>query len=149
MKMYDKLKQDIITSMKEKDTLKLQTLRGIKGSVDLEHINKKIEITDDLVIDLISRGIKTRKESIIEFEKGNRVDLIEKTNQEIDILKAYLPEQLSSDELNKILDLVFSKVNPTSSKDMGLIMKELTPLVKGKCDMKEVSVIIKDRLSNL
>ena len=149
IKMYDKLKQDIITSMKEKDTLKLQTLRGIKGSVDLEHINKKIEITDDLVIDLISRGIKTRKESIVEFEKGNRVDLIEKTNQEIDILKNYLPEQLSSDELNQILDSVFSKVNPTSSKDMGLIMKELTPLVKGKCDMKEVSVIIKDRLSNL
>ena len=147
--MYDKLKQDIITSMKEKDTLKLQTLRGIKGSVDLEHINKKVEITDDLVIDLISRGIKTRKESIIEFEKGNREDLIDKTNKEIDILKTYLPEQLSSDELNKILDEVFSKVSPTSSKDMGLIMKELTPLVKGKCDMKEVSAIIKDRLSNL
>ena len=147
--MYDKLKQDIITSMKEKDTLKLQTLRGIKGSVDLEHINKKVEITDDLVIDLISRGIKTRKESIIEFEKGNREDLIDKTNKEIDILKTYLAEQLSSDELTKILDEVFSKVSPTSSKDMGLIMKELTPLVKGKCDMKEVSVIIKDRLSNL
>lgn len=147
--MYDKLKQDIVSSMKEKDTLKLQTLRGIKGSVDLEHINKKIEITDEVVIDIISRGIKTRKESIVEFEKGNRCDLIDKTNKEIDILKTYLPEQLSSDELNKILDEVFSKVSPTSSKDMGLIMKELTPLVKGKCDMKEVSAIIKDRLSNL
>lgn len=147
--MYDKLKQDIIVSMKEKDTLKLQTLRGIKGTVDLEHINKKVEITDELVIDVISKGIKTRKESIIEFEKGNRKDLIDKTNLEIDILKVYLPEQLSSEELNKILDDVFNKVNPTSSKDMGLIMKEVTPLVKGKCDMKEVSVIIKDKLSSL
>ena len=147
--MYDKLKQDIIVSMKEKDTLKLQTLRGIKGTVDLEHINKKVEITDELVIDVISKGIKTRKESIVEFEKGNRQDLIDKTNLEIDILKVYLPEQLSSDELNKIIDEVFSKVKPTSSKDMGLIMKEVTPLVKGKCDMKEVSVIIKDKLSSL
>ena len=147
--MYDKLKQDIIISMKEKDTLKLQTLRGIKGTVDLEHINKKVEITDELVIDVISKGIKTRKESIVEFEKGNRQDLIDKTNLEIDILKVYLPEQLSSDELNKIIDEVFSKVKPTSSKDMGLIMKEVTPLVKGKCDMKEVSIIIKDKLSSL
>ncbi len=147
--MYEKLKQDIVSSMKEKDTLKLQTLRGVKGEVDLEHINKKIEITDDLLIDVISHQIKTRKESISEFEKGNRLDLIEKTNQEIEILKTYLPCQLTSEELIKIIDQVFLKVNPTSSKDMGLIMKELTPLVKGKCDMKEVSLIIKDKLSSL
>jgi len=147
--MYEKIKQDIVSSMKEKDTLKLQTLRGIKGEVDLEHINKKVLITDELVIDTLSRGIKTRKESIKEFEKGNRLDLIEKTNKEIEILKAYLPEQLSTEALNEIIIEVFKKVNPTSNKDMGLIMKELTPIIKGKADMKEVSAIIKDKLSNL
>ena len=147
--MYEKIKSDIVTFMKEKDTLKVQTLRGIKGDVDLEHINKKIDITDELVIDMLSRGIKTRKESILEFEKGNRNDLIEKTNLEIEFLQGYLPKQLDLDELNKIIDEVFSKVNPTSSKDMGLIMRELTPLVKGKCDMKEVSSIIKNKLENL
>ena len=68
---------------------------------------------------------------------------------EIEILNKYMPEQLSLEEVNKIIDEAFTKVNPTSSKDMGLIMKELTPLVKGKCDMKELSAIIKDRLSNL
>ena len=147
--MYDKLKQDIVSSMKEKDTLKLQTLRGIKGEIDLEHINKKVEITDELAIDIVSRGIKTRKESILEFEKGNRTDLIDKTKEEIELLQGYLPEQLTTDELNQIIDEVFKKVNPTSNKEMGLIMKELTPLVKGKADMKEVSVIIKDKLNNL
>lgn len=147
--MYDTIKNEIISALKEKNTLKVQTLREIKGSVDLEHINKKVDITDELVIDILSRGIKTRKESILEFEKGNRVDLIEKTNQEIELLKKYLPEQLTNEELQKIIDEVFTKVSPTSNKDMGLIMKELTPLVKGKCDMKEVSVIIKDKLSNL
>lgn len=147
--MYDTIKNEIISALKEKNTLKVQTLREIKGSVDLEHINKKVDITDELVIDILSRGIKTRKESILEFEKGNRVDLIEKTNQEIELLKKYLPEQLTKEELQKIIDEVFTKVGPTSNKDMGLIMKELTPLVKGKCDMKEVSVIIKDKLSNL
>ena len=147
--MYETLKKAIVDAMKEKDTLKVQTLRGIKGEIDLEHINKKVEITDELVIDVISHQIKTRKESISEFEKGNRTDLIEKTNVEIELLSKYLPEQLSHDELMNLIDSVFVKVNPTSSKDMGLIMKELTPLVKGKCDMKEVSLIIKDKLSNL
>lgn len=147
--MYDTIKNEIISALKEKNTLKVQTLREIKGSVDLEHINKKVDITDELVIDILSRGIKTRKESIQEFEKGNRLDLIDKTNKEIELLKKYLPEQLTKEELEKVIEEVFLKVKPTSNKDMGLIMKELTPLVKGKCDMKEVSVIIKDKLSNL
>ncbi len=147
--MYDKLKADIVTAMKEKNTMKVQTLRGVKGSVDLEYINKKVEIDDNLVLDILTREIKTRKESIVEFEKGNRNDLIEKTNEEIKLLEGYLPEQLDSAELNKVIDEVFKKVNPTSPKDMGLIMKELTPLVKGKADMKEVSTIIKDKLASL
>lgn len=147
--MYDKIKEDIITALKEKETLKLQTLRGIKGEIDLEHINKKVEINDDLVITVISRGIKTRRESIIEFEKGNRDDLISKTTEEINLLQTYLPAQLSDEEINKVLDEAFNKVNPTSAKEMGLIMKEVTPLLKGKADMGKVSSIIKERLNNL
>ena len=144
--MYDLIKQDIVNAMKQKNTLKLQTLRGIKGDADMEHINKKVEINDELMINVLSRGIKTRKESIIEFEKGGRNDLIEKTKEEIALLESYLPEQLSQDELEKILDEVFDKIKPTSEKQMGLIMKEVTPLVKGKADMKEVSTKIKERL---
>lgn len=147
--MYEKIKSDIVAFLKEKNTLKVQTLRGIKGDVDLEHINKKVDITDELVIDMLSRGIKTRRESILEFEKGGRDDLIEKTNSEIEFLQGYLPKQLTNEELDKIIDEVFNKVNPTSAKDMGLIMKELTPLVKGKCDMKNVSSMIKNKLENL
>ena len=147
--MYDKIKSDIVKFMKEKDMVKVQTLRGIKGDIDLEHINKKVEINDNLVIDILSRGIKTRRESIIEFEKGNREDLIEKTNLEIDFLSTYLPKQLTIEELNEIVLEVFAKVKPTSSRDMGLIMKEITPLVKGKCDMKSLSNIIKEKLESL
>ena len=147
--MYDKIKSDIVSALKEKDTLKLQTLRGIKGEVDLEHINKKVEINDDLVLTILSRGIKTRRESITEFEKGNRNDLIEKTQNEIDLLQAYLPKQLTDEEINEVLDNAFSKVNPTGAKDMGLIMREVTPLLKGKADMGKVSSMIKERLSNL
>ena len=147
--MYKKIKQDIVTFMKEKDTLKVQTLRGVKGEIDLEHINSKTEINDELVITVLTRQIKTRKESIGEFERGNRLDLVEKTNSEIKLLETYLPEPLSKEELMQVIDSVFSKVNPTSNKDMGLIMKELTPLIKGKADMKEVSMIVKDKLSSI
>ena len=147
--MYDKIKNDIVEALKEKNTLKLQTLRGIKGEADLEHINKKIEINDDLIISVLSRGIKTRRESILEFEKGNRQDLIEKTQNEIDLLQAYLPKQLTDDEIDEVLNTVFNKVNPTSAKDMGLIMKEVSPILKGKADMSKVSSMIKERLNNL
>ncbi len=147
--MYDKIKEDIVKALKEKDTLKLQTLRGIKGEVDLEHINKKVDINDELVITILSRGIKTRKESISEFEKGNREDLITKTKEEIELLQTYMPKQLSIDEINQVLDSAFEKVKPTSNKDMGLIMREVTPLLKGKADMSQVSSLIKERLANL
>ena len=147
--MYDKIKEDIVKALKDKDTLKLQTLRGVKGEVDLEHINKKVDINDDLIISVISHQIKTRKESVAEFEKGNREDLISKTNDEIALLQTYLPKQLDENEINAILDDAFKKVNPTSQKDMGLIMKEVSPLLKGKADMSIVSSLIKERLANL
>ena len=147
--MYETIKNDIVNAMKEKNTLKLQTLRGVKGEVDLEHINKKIEITDDLIINVISHQIKTRKESIKEFEKGNRQDLIDKTSLEIELLQDYLPQQLTEEEIIKIIDEIFVKINPTSSKEMGIIMREITPLVKGKADMSLISKLIKEKLSSL
>lgn len=147
--MYEKLKKDIVDALKEKNTLKLQTLRGVKGDIDLQHINKKIEIDDALVIDVLSHQIKSRKESIIEFKKGNREDLVNKTNEEIELLQEYLPKQLSVDEIKGIINDAFLEINPTSMKDMGLIMKNVTPKLKGKADMAIVSEIIKERLSNL
>ncbi len=147
--MYEKIKAEIVAAMKEKNTLKLQTLRGIKGDADMEHINKGVEINDDLMLTVLSRGIKTRKESISEFEKGGRQDLIDKTNEEIELLQSYLPKQMTKEEIEKVIDEVIAKVKPSSEKEMGLVMKELTPLVKGKADMKEVSTLIKEKLSNL
>ena len=90
-----------------------------------------------------------RKESILEFEKGNRTDLVEATQSEINILKEYLPKQLSEEEIDKIIDDAFNKINPTSNKEMGLIMREVTPLLKGKADMKLVSDKIKERVNKL
>ena len=145
--LKDRIYQDIVAAMKAKDKDKLSVLRMLKGSLQLENINKGKELTDDVVIDVISREIKQRKESIAEFTKGGREDLAHETAKEIDILKAYLPEQLSEEEIEKIIDQVFASVAPTSAKDMGKVMKEVTPLVKGKADMSHVSALIKERLN--
>ena len=149
MNLIEQMNKDIVVAMKEKDTLKLSVLRMVKGAIQLENINNKKELNDELFIDVVSKQIKQRNESLEEFSKAGRNDLKDKVASEIEILKTYLPEQLSNEELNSVLDEVFLKVNPTSNKDMGLIMKEVTPLVKGKADMKEVSNLIKERLSNL
>lgn len=144
--MVEKLKQDMIEAMKAKDKERLTTIRMIKGDLDKEHIDKKREINDDLLIEVVNRGIKQRKDSIAEFEKGGREDLIEKTQAEIDILKSYLPEQLSEEEVLSIIDEAFQLVNPEGPRDMGKIMKEVQPKLKGRADMKHVSELIKSKL---
>ena len=123
--MYDKIKEEIVNAMKEKNTLKVQTLRGVKGEIDLEHINKKVEINDDLVISVLSHQIKTRRESIVEFEKGNREDLINKTQEEIDLLQTYLPKQLSDEEIKAILDEAFIVFAIILSKPKPLVRTQL------------------------
>ena len=144
--MVEKLKQDMIEAMKAKDKERLTTIRMIKGELDKEHIDKKREINDELLIEVVTRGIKQRKDSISEFEKGNRSDLIEKTQSEIDILQNYLPEQLSEDEVITIIDEAISLIHPGGVRDMGKVMKEVTPKVKGRTDMIKVSEIIKSKL---
>lgn len=150
--LYETISKDMVNAMKSKDKDSLNTLRLLKSAIDLYLVNNKLDrnnASDEVVIDVVSKQVKTHRESIEEFKKGNREDLIANLNREIELLSKYLPEQLSSDELNKIVDEVFSKVNPTSVKDMGAIMKEITPLVKGKADMREVNAIIKNKLSSL
>lgn len=147
--MKDRILKDMVAAMKSQDKLRLSVLRMVKGAIQLEEINKKNTLTDDDVIGVLSKQIKTRKESIIDFEKGNRLDLIEQTNKEIEILNEYMPEQLSEDEIIKIIDNAFSKVNPTSNSDMGKIMGLITPQLKGKADMSSVSKIVRDRINNI
>ena len=149
MNLIDKLGKDIVNAMKEKEQLRLSVLRMVKGAIQLENINNKKELNDELFIDVVSKQIKQRNESLEEFKKAERNDLVNKTSAEIEILKEYLPEQLSNEEIEEILNSAFNKIKPTSSKDMGLIMKEVTPLLKGKADMKEISNLIKEKLSNL
>ena len=148
--LYDKISKDMIEAMKAHDKEKVSTLRLLKSSVDKYLIDNKMErheAGDNVVIEVVSKQIKTHKESIEQFKAGNRQDLIDGLNKEIDILSEYLPEQLSEEELNQVIDNVFDKIKPTSIKDMGAIMKELKPLVSGKADMGVVNSIVKSKLN--
>ena len=144
--MVEQLEKDLIEAMKTKEKERLAVIRAVKAGLKQEQIDHKKEINDELLIDVVNRQVKMRKESIVEFEKGNRQDLIDQTKAEIDILMKYLPEQLSEEEVLKVIDEIFAEVKPESQKDMGRVMKEANAKLKGKADMKTVSNIIKEKL---
>lgn len=146
--MLERLDNEIKEALKAGNKELLTTLRMLKGEVKLNSINSKKEITDDDIVTVATKQIKNLKGSIEEFEKGNRTDLIDKANAEISILQKYLPEQLSEEEIDKIIDEAFEKVNPTSQKDMGKIMAEIMPKAKGKADMSIINSKIKAKLNN-
>ena len=149
MTLSDKINSEVINYMKSKDSFALGVVRMVKGAIQLEKINLKRDLTDEEVISVIGKQIKMRNDSIQEFAKADRNDLIDQYTKEVEILNKYMPEQLSEDEINAIIDEAFSKVNPTSPKDMGLIMREVSPKLKGRADMGSVNTIIKERLNNL
>lgn len=144
--LSERINNDLKDAMKNKDSFKLSVIRMVKGAMQLEKANPRAELTDDDVIKVLSKQIKMRKEAITQFEAAGRDDLVEQNKKELEILNSYMPEQLSLEEINEILDKVFEEVKPTSIKDMGMIMKTLSPLVKGKADMSLVNSLIKERL---
>lgn len=149
MSLVETINDDMKNAMKNQDKEKLSVIRMLKSAVQLAAIEKKHELSDEEVIDVLAKQIKMRKESVGEFSKANREDLVNQYNREIEILMSYMPEQMSEEECLKIIDEVFLEINPTSQKQMGLIIKEVAPKLKGKFDMGEASKIIKDRLSKL
>ena len=147
--MRNNLLNDLVSAMKNQDKETLSVLRMVKGAIQLEEINVKHELTDDEFIGVVSKQIKTRKESIVEFEKAGRTDLVEQTQKEVDILNKYMPEQLSEEEVLKVIDEAFNEIKPQAQSDMGKLMGYVNPKLKGKADMGFVSKTIKERLSNM
>ena len=148
--LYEKLNADMKSAMISKDKETLSTLRYLKSAIDLYKINNKLEeVTDEVVIDIASKQVKTHKESILEFERGNRLDLVENLNREIKLLETFLPEQLSDEEVEAELNKIFEEVKPTSKADMGKIMREVNSKLKGRVDMKKVSELVNNKINSL
>lgn len=146
MPLSEKINNDLKEAMKNKDSFRLGVIRMIKGAMQLAKPNLREELTDEDVIMVISKQIKMRKDSIKEFAAAGRSDLVEQNEKEIEILNTYMPKQLTEEELNEIIDKAFEEVKPSSPKDMGLLMKTISPLVKGKADMSLVNKLVKERL---
>lgn len=148
--LYETISNDMKEAMKAHDKETLNTIRLLKSAIDLYLVNNKMErntCSDEIVIDIVSKQVKTHKESIEGFKKGNRQDLVDNLLREINLLSKYLPKQLTKEEITAEIDKVFDKIKPTSMKDMGLIMKELTPIFRGKADMKTVNEIVRSKLN--
>lgn len=148
--LYEQLITDMKETMRSKDKETLSTIRLLKSAIDLYKINNKMDrdtVSDDVVIDVAAKQVKTHRESIIEFRNAGREDLASKLENEIKIIEKYLPEQLSREEIEKIINDIFEKVKPTGKSDMGKIMKEANVLLKGKADMKTVNEIVMSKLN--
>ena len=144
--MNSKIAEDLKTAMKSGDKFRLSVLRMLKSALQLDSISKKHELSDEEVMSVIKKQVKTRKDSIEEFKKYNKDEEVAKLEQEIEILNAYLPEEVSEEEINKVIQEVFKELNPTGMKDMGRVMKELNAKITN-ADMSLVSKIVKERLS--
>ena len=133
--------------MKQKEEVRLSTIRMLKAAMQMKAIEKKVKaLADEEVLDVIQKQVKQRKDSIAEYDKGNRRDLAEKEQKEIDVLITYLPKQLSKDELKQIVQGAITVTGATTKADIGKLMKEIMPKVKGKADGKEVNQLISELL---
>ncbi len=149
MTLYEKLNENMKEAMRAKDKETLSTIRLLKSAIDLARINGKTrndECSDDLVIEVASKQVKTHKESIEEFRNAGREDLAVALEKEIEIISEYLPEQLSESEIEVEIDKIFETVKPEGKKDMGKIMKEANATLKGRADFKLVSEIVNRKL---
>lgn len=148
MSLLDQLNQDMKQAMKNKEKDKLIVIRMVKSALQNEAIKLgKNELSAEEDLTVLSRELKQRKDSLLEFQKADRLDLVEKTQAEIDILIDYMPKQLSEEEVTEIVKQTISEVNATSKADMGKVMGALMPKVKGKADGSLVNKLVQQLLS--
>lgn len=147
MSLKDKLMSDLKESMKSKDKLRKNVITMVRASIKQKEVDERIELTDKDILGIISKQYKEKKSSIEEFKKGEREDLVKQAEDEMQILLEYLPEQLSEEELTKIIKEVIESENISSIKDMGQLMKSVMPKVQGKADGQTVNTIAKELLN--
>ncbi|MEW4194649.1 GatB/YqeY domain-containing protein [Bacillus altitudinis] len=148
MSLLEQLNSDMKLFMKNREKDKLLVVRMVKASLQNEAIKlKKDSLTGDEELTVLSREIKQRKDSLHEFSKANRLDLVDKVQKEIDILDVYLPEQLSEEELQAVVKETIAETGASSKADMGKVMSAIMPKVKGKADGAVINRLVSEQLS--
>ncbi len=146
MTLRDRINDDMKAAMKAREAEKLGAIRLLTSALKQREVDERIEITDDVVLGVIEKMLKQRKDSIEQFTAGNRLDLVAKEQFEVGVLQVYMPAQMTDAELASVLDAVIAEVGATSAKDMGKVMNALRPKVAGRADMGKLSGVVKARL---
>lgn len=147
--MKEELLKELKEAMRNKDELRKNTVTLLRSAILQVEKDEQKTLTEDEMITIVAREVKKRKESIVDYEKAERTDIVENLNKEIEILSKYLPEQLSKEEIEALVEQVISEVGATSPRDMGKVMQNLRPKTNGKADGKLVSEIVKEKLANI
>jgi hypothetical protein len=148
MSLKDKLLDDMKSAMKNQEKLRLSVIRMVRAAIKNTEIDKKKEIADNEIIDVIARELKQRRDAIPEFAKGGRMDKVAELEEEISILKEYLPKELSEEEIREVVRQTIIEVNAVEKKDLGKVMKAVMPHLKGRADGKIVNQIVNELLNN-
>lgn len=146
MSLLDQLKTAQKEAMRNKDKLSLGTIRMALAAVKQREVDERIELNDADVLAILTKMVKQRQESITQFEKGGRSDLAEQEQREIDVIKGFLPEQLSEQEVQQIIDDAISQTGAQSMQDMGKVMGAIKAKLQGRADMGKASGLIKAKL---
>lgn len=147
MSLLERLNNDMKQAMKSKDKDKLTVIRMIKASLQNEAIKLGNELSEEQELTVLSREMKQRKDSLHEFDKAGRPDLVEKLRQELEVVELYMPEQLSEEEVDSIVRETIAETGASSKADMGKVMSAIMPKVKGKADGSLVNKLVQQHLS--
>ena len=147
LSLLDTINQDLKAAMLSKDVIVRDTLRMLIADIKRFEIDERVEADDKKVSDLINKNVKQRRDSIAQFKSGGREDLVATEEEQLNVILKYLPEQLSEEEIQKLVQEGIAAVSAESMKDMGKLMGHLKPIFDGKADMSIVSKLVKELLS--
>ena len=142
--LKEKLMDDLKESMKNKDVIRKNTIQMVRAAILQIEKDKGIEVEDDKILEIISKEVKSKKDVLKDFERAERQDLIDQTNQEISVLQEYLPKQLSREEIKSELEKIIAEIGATSMKDMGTIMKEAKAKMGASAEGKIINEVAKE-----
>ncbi|MFR7874417.1 MAG: GatB/YqeY domain-containing protein [Christensenellales bacterium] len=145
--LKEKLLEDLKQSMKEKNTNRKNVVQMVRAGILQVEKDKGIQLEDAQVLEIIAKELKKRKDSLADFEKANREDLINQVNEEISVLEEYLPKQLSDEELESKIQEIITKVGATTIKDLGMVMKEAKTEIGAQADGKRINEVVRKLLN--
>lgn len=147
MLLKDQLMEDLKVAMKEKDVVRKTTITMLRAAVKQVEVDQRVDLADEDVIQIIAKQIKQKRAAIEEFEKASRQDLVDEAHQEIKVLEAYLPEQLSEEELVQVIKEAIAETGAATPKEMGKVISLVSGKTTGRADGKQIAALVKEMLS--